>query len=105
VISDVSKRVALERPERELDDGGGVTITWTQVAVVWASIRSAATSESAAGDDLTARTAHELRLRWRDDVRPGWRVIHESRALRIRSAIDRDGAKRWLHLDCEEELR
>lgn len=105
MIGDVSRRIALERPDREEDAGGGAEVVWVPVAVVWASIRSSASGEEIASDDFAARVSHELRLRWRDDVRPGWRVLHGGRELRVRAAVDRDGARRWLHLECEEELR
>lgn len=105
MIGSLSRRVGLERPDRVEDLGGGGSIVWTPVDVVWASVRASGAAEDVVGDALGARVSHELRIRWRDDVRPGWRVGFDGRRLRVRAVLDRDGRRRWLHLECEEELR
>ena len=105
MIGDLSRRITLQRPDRTADGGGGFETTWTSVGAAWASVRSSAGTEQDEGDDLVRRVGHQLRLRWRDDVVPGWRVVLEGRVLRVRSAVDRNGRKRWLDLECEEEIR
>lgn len=105
MIGPLSRRVVLERPDRTEDDGGGAVVVWTPVATVWASIASSPAGDLAAQDDLIARVAHRVRLRWRSDVLPGWRLKLGERVFRVVAAVDRDGARRWLHLDCEEERR
>jgi len=105
VIGELSRRVTLERPDRTDDGGGGAAITWTPIATVWASVTAAAAGENTATDDVASRVRHAIRIRWRADVRTGWRAILDGRVLRIRGVVDQDGAKRWLTLDAEEERR
>ncbi len=105
MIGALARRVALERPERVEDEGGGASVLWTPVATVWASVISAGLGERASFDSVAGRVSHRLRVRWRSDLAPGWRARIGERVLRIESAVDRDAARRWLHLDCIEEVR
>lgn len=104
MIGSLSRRIGIERPDRVEDLGGGGTIIWTLVDVVWASFRSAGRAERVVADALSSRVSHTMRIRWRDDVRPGWRVTVNDRPLRVLAVVDRDGRRRWLHLSCEEQL-
>ncbi|MCG8442228.1 MAG: phage head closure protein [Caulobacterales bacterium] len=104
-VGALMRRVTLLQPSRTEDGGGGAQIAFQPVATVWAEIASAAGGEEAELDDLTARVTHTMRIRWRADVRAGWRVEMAPRAFRVRGAVDRSGGRRWLELDCEEEVR
>jgi head-tail adaptor len=68
-------------------------------------VTSSPQGEAAAHDALVGRISHRLRIRWRADVSPGWRAMLGARTLRIEAAVDRDQKRRWLHLDCTEEIR
>lgn len=105
MIGDLSRRLTLVRPDRADDSGGGFAATWTDVATVWAAVSAAPAGESAATDDRVARVAYAIRIRWRDDVRPGWRARLDGRTADVVSVVDEEGAKRWLHLVAEEEIR
>jgi len=105
VIGALSRRVGLERPDRTEDSGGGAVVDWASVATVWASVISAGQGRDASLGGAASRISHRLRIRWRSDVTPGWRARLGERTLRIEAAVDRDGARRWLHLDCVEEIR
>jgi SPP1 family predicted phage head-tail adaptor len=104
VIGSLSRRIGLERPDRVEDLGGGGSIVWTLVDVVWAGFRSAGRGERVVADALSPRVSQALRIRWRDDIRPGWRVTLYGKPLRVLAVVDRDGRRRWLHLECEEQL-
>ncbi len=103
MIGALSRRVTLERPDRTPDAGGGASTVWTPVATVWARVSSEPRRDREVADDLAARVEHTVVVRWRSDVEPGWRVLSGGRTLRVQALADRDQAKRWLHLQCEEE--
>jgi SPP1 family predicted phage head-tail adaptor len=105
VIGDLARRVTLERPDAVDDAGGGFAVSWTPISEAWARIVSSRASEGEEADDLVSRVSHAVRMRWRSDVGAGWRLVFDGRYLRVRAAVDPDGAKRWLDLDCEEEIR
>jgi SPP1 family predicted phage head-tail adaptor len=105
VIGALKRRVTLQRPDRAEDAGGGAAVIWTDVATAWARVTTAAAGEGEAADALTARVAYTVGLRWREDVRPGWRVVFRGKALRVRAAVDRDLDGRFIVLQCEEEVR
>jgi SPP1 family predicted phage head-tail adaptor len=105
VIGALKRRVRLDRPDRTGDAGGGAAVVWTPVATVWARVASSPAGESESADDLASRVRHEVELRWRSDVRPGWRVVLGGKTLRVRAVVDPDQGRRLLVLECEEEVR
>ncbi len=99
------KRVSLEAPAASADTGGGAALAFVAQAQIWAEIRAASARERTEADALTSFVTHHARIRFRNDVRPGWRLAFEGRSLRIRHVRDETGERRWLDLDCEEETR
>ena len=97
--------VLLEAPIRVEDGGGGAPTAFTPVVTVWARIEHRRASESEDADNLSTEISVEMRIRWRADVRSGWRVRFEGRQARIIAALDRDQSRRWLDLICGEERR
>ncbi len=96
-------RVTIERPVGTPDDGGGETVAWETVAVVWARVEPLRADERTAGAHLAMLATHRVILRWRDDVSGGMRVVHRGRALRVRAAADPDETRRFLELAAQEE--
>lgn len=84
MISDLSVRIALQRPEIV----GGV-VSFVDAGGAWAAL------------DDAERPRFSIRMR--RDVRAGWRVAWDQRRFRIAAALDADGAR--LDLICEEEIQ
>lgn len=97
------RRVTLLAPEREEADGGGAEESFAEAAKVWAETRARAGGEAVEPGRLHALTVHELTIRHREDVRPGWRAVWSGRQRRVTAAFDPDGLRRRLTLICEEE--
>jgi SPP1 family predicted phage head-tail adaptor len=94
-------RATLQREALSPDGGGGHTSTWSDVATVWAEVAPRAGDEAFAAGRIEARTRLRLRLRFRDGVAAGMRIVLDGRILNVRAVLD-DGRRRWLELDCEE---
>lgn len=84
-----TERVTLQLLVQGKDAHGGMVSAWTDVCTVWASEPKLYSGEdkkatTAAGGQLpVART--EIRMRWRDDVTTGQRVLCGSTVYNIRS--------------------
>ncbi len=102
MIGALRHRVTLQSGARVPDAGGGAEIVWTDIATLWASLKGIAGNERDAADRLDARAKYRLRLRHREDVKPGMRFVAGSRIYTIKAALDEDGDRRWLSCVCEE---
>lgn len=95
-------RVTLQAPQETSDGGGGASVTWTDVAVVWAAIAPLRGGERLRAGRLEAALTHRVTIRYRADVTPEMRVAFGSRLFNIRAVIDPGERHRRLDLLCEE---
>jgi SPP1 family predicted phage head-tail adaptor len=95
-------RLTLEELEREEDEGGGYTETWTEVATLSCDLRPFGGSEGVEADRLAGRLTHIVALRYRTGVTPAMRFRKAMRVFHILAVIDVDERNRWLKCLCEE---
>ncbi|MBL8545629.1 MAG: phage head closure protein [Hyphomonadaceae bacterium] len=100
-LSAMRARVKLQSPARVADEIGGVAISWTNEADVWAEIEARGVGETAAFDANASRASYRVTINRFDGVRAGWRIAWDARRLRVVGVAD-DGAAR-IELQCEEE--
>jgi SPP1 family predicted phage head-tail adaptor len=101
-IGDMRQRIAIERPERSSDGGGGADEIWQLVAEVWARLRPLSGDERNEADALAGRVSHEVVLRYRDDLGPEQRFRFAARLFDIRAVLDIDERRRFLRCLVEE---
>ncbi|AXS39962.1 phage head closure protein [Breoghania sp. L-A4] len=104
-IADLRARVALQAPQESDDGSGGVTVAWADVATVWAFVEPQSAREQAVSGHLDGVVTHAVILRYRDDVRGGWRIVSGEQIFRVLATHDLDGRARRLLCRCEEERR
>lgn len=102
MIGALKYRVVLEERVRVADGGGGATESWTPVATLWASLKQRSGQEREAADRTVAQAMTVITIRYRAGVTAEMRFRHGARLFNIRSALDKDGHKRWLTCLCEE---
>lgn len=101
-IGKLRHRLALERPVRTPDGGGGAFIAWEPVGEVWGAIETASGEERVHADRLAGETQPVITVRYRDDIGPAMRFTLGERRLAIRAVLDPDGRRRFLRCLCEE---
>lgn len=101
-IGELRERLTLEAPLRAADGGGGATVTWTEVAVLWAKVTPRGGSERFELDRVAGKASHEIVIRYRSDVTPSMRFRTGTRVFDIRVAVDLDGRRHWLKCLAEE---
>ena len=97
-------RLVLEMPLTTPDGAGGVTLTWSSVATVWANVLAQTGREATQFDRFSGTSTHRVVLRFRSDVSPEMRFRTGQRLLHIVSVRDVEGRRRWLECACEEEF-
>jgi SPP1 family predicted phage head-tail adaptor len=99
-IGRLSSRVTLLSPATALDSQGQVAASWTTVATLWADIRHASgLAVIRAGADVGLVKA-SIRMRWRADVLPGWRVVWGDSIYRVGGVLP-GPRRKYVDLACE----
>jgi SPP1 family predicted phage head-tail adaptor len=98
----LSVRLVLERPVEAPDGQGGVTRSFSALAMLWACIEPIAARADEAAGAVPVTVTHRIWLRWRDDLVGGMRLRKGARLFVIRAFRDPDEAGRYALCDCEE---
>jgi SPP1 family predicted phage head-tail adaptor len=97
-------RITIQQQTVTRDTFGGETITWADLATVWASKAHKSSREFFAAQKINAETQELFVVRYRSGVTAKMRVSYDNRYYDIIGAYDPDGRKRELHLLCKEVI-
>lgn len=100
----MTARLTLQQPMDTSDGQGGVERSWQDVASLWARIEPQTILRDEQGEAEIATVTHAITLRHRADLLRGWRLIKGARIFTIRAWRDPDESRRFLLVDCAEEL-
>lgn len=89
-------RLVLEEAVRTPDGGGGVTVAWSPVAMLWAGIESGSGSEGYAADGLRGEASHRITVRRRGGIMPAMRFRLGIRIFSILAILGRDDGSGFL---------
>jgi len=103
-IGALRRRVTLQAPIRISDGGGGVTVAWSNVAVLWAEIRGLSGAGVVIAEGLQGKVSHEITIRKRTDVSPAMRLTYGARVFVIWAVLDGDGPDPFIRIQVEERL-
>ena len=101
-IGDLSRRIELQSPVDVSDGMGGVTRAWNLEGIVWAAIWPVSATERIQANAPTLVISHRVRIRYRSDIKPDWRIKYGNRFLSVVSIINSNEADRQLDLMCRE---
>ena len=74
----LNRRVSLQQRQETPTGTGGSTIAWVEIAKVWANIRMLNGIETVKADFPVSVAKASIRIRWREDIDPTWRVVYVS---------------------------
>jgi SPP1 family predicted phage head-tail adaptor len=101
----LDRRVTImSRNDNQEDVYGTRSITWGEVATVWAEVQDMLPSraERIADGVVIANRPCRVRMRWRADVSSANRLRYEGRELRIIAGPAELGRREGIELVCEE---
>lgn len=104
-VGNLRRRVTLEAAARAPDGGGGVAVTWSPVATVWAEIKALSGAEAVIAEGLQGKVTHGIVIRKRMDVSPAMRLRYGARIFIIWAVLDRDGSDPFIRIQAEERLQ
>lgn len=99
-------RVTLQQETKVTDEGGGSTITWANVADVWASVEPLSGRELFAAQQVRGTLTHKIIMRYRPDisVNSKMRAVFNGRIFNITTVINSKESNDQLQLLAEEIL-
>lgn len=95
-------RVTIQQPVESRNSFGEVTVTWQDVATVWAAIEPLRGREFWEARQTVAEMDVRIRIRYRSGITPKMRVVWGSKVYDIESVIDVESRRKELHLMCRE---
>lgn len=101
-IGDLCHRVTLQVKSSVADGMGGTVDTWADRASVWAAVWPTSAREIVAANSTSLVVTHRVRIRYRSDVRPTWRVKFGDRYFAIVGMVNPNEQNRTLDLMCQE---
>ena len=101
-IGDLNKYVTIQYPTRVSDATGGFTTTWADWGNVWAALWPTTAKEIALNGQATMTVTHKIRIRYRAEVKPFYRIKYGNKYFSITSIVNINTENRWLDLLCNE---
>ncbi|KAA0592949.1 SPP1 family predicted phage head-tail adaptor [Azospirillum lipoferum] len=98
---DLDQRIRIEAKTRVEDEGGGSAEAWTPVATVWAKVWPVSGRERAEARQVQAATLMRFKLRYRDGLDAGMRIVWQGKAHNIRFIADAGRREAFLTIDAE----
>lgn len=97
----LNRRCVIQQPGTVQDELGQPIPGWTDVALVWASIRHLSGVEAIKADAVTSTVKASIRIRWRTGLNAGMRVVHDAQVYSIEAVLPDAGGREYVDLVCE----
>jgi SPP1 family predicted phage head-tail adaptor len=100
---ELTERVTLQSRSTAQDAYGQATITWTDVATVWARVRPVSGREFFAAAQVQQEQTVKVLVRYRTDVLPTWRLVWQGRAHDITGVLPI--GREWTEILCLQGVK
>ena len=101
---DLRHRIVLEQPIRSKNTIGEQIDTFTTVATVWAAVEPLTGTWLFQAQQADSKVSGRVRIRYREDIKPTWRILFDGRYLSIVSILNPDERKKELIIMYSENL-
>lgn len=95
-------RVTIQEPTRTRNERGAEVLSWSDVATVWAEVRTPYGRERTVNEQTVAVLTHVVTMRFRRDLTPGYRLRWENRVFALLATPDPDNRKVMIVCQCQE---
>lgn len=102
MLGTLNRRATIVAQTLTPDGGGGFTVAWDAVAVVWARLEPIAGSDRFIADKLESRVRHRIVVRRSNAFAAGQRVQIGARNFAVEALLDEGPQSPLLTMLCEE---
>lgn len=99
---DLKHRITLQKPTYSRDSFNELEESWSDVDTVWAAIEWGSGRRYLEASQLNSEVQGIVRIRYRTDVKPTWRIEYGHRHFQILSIANVYERDRELQLSCKE---
>lgn len=96
--SSLTERVTIQKPTETVGDDGVVRTAWSDVATVWAAVRSETGTERLRAGRVEMRQGHLVGM-WHKEIDGSYRLLWRGRTLHIQGV---ESDRTWTELLCVE---
>lgn len=105
-VGQLRERVTVQQFTETRNGIGAAVKSWSDVAEVWAEVRTPSGRELMAAAQMHSVLTHMITIRYRDDITAAMRVVWRGVNLEVDGEpFDPDGTRRWLKLRCVSGVR
>lgn len=97
----LNRQVRIQAQTTSQDALGQPLLVWTDVATVWANIRVPNGMQAIKADASVSVAAVSVRIRYRNDLNAGMRVLHGSDVYQINAVLPDVGGRVYVDLACQ----
>lgn len=91
----------LQQPSTATDDLGQPVAGWVDAGLAWAHVLTQNGAAAIKAEAKTSSVQASVRLRYREDVRPGWRFVYQATVYSVKAVAPDLERKRHVDLVCE----
>lgn len=102
-VGRLNRRITIQGKTVTRDAYGGESISWTDVATVWAAVLPIRGREYVAIREAGAELTTRFVIRYRQGVTPAMRVVHGGANYDIEQVIDTEDGHRFIELMARAE--
>lgn len=104
-VGKLDKRITFEKKEAGTNSAGEPVNDWVKVKTVWANVRFERGLEAIRNGKDTAVRRASMRIRKRDDIDEGMRVLYAKQYYNIHSILPVDGGGSFMDVVVEGEVK
>ena len=84
------ERITIQAPTEQRNQFGEATVTWSDVATVWASVQGLSAREYLAAQQVGSIITHKIRIRFFPGITHSHRIVWRERIMEIASVLERE---------------
>ena len=100
-IVELNKRITLQAQRKTPTLKGGFTITWVDIAIVWAKTWSVSSNEKTESMQSSLERIQKFKIRYRNVLKASWRIKYGDRYFNI-IGLDPDDKNIYMFITCKE---
>lgn len=106
IAARLNQRITIQEPSETEDGYGGTTVSWSDVATVWAEVKPFNTisqsTERFNDSQLLTIQSYRITIRYKSNINTQMRVQFDGRVMNIRGVVNVDSKDHILELIAEE---
>lgn len=90
----LDRRITIEQATKTRGSAGSERLTWSTLIEVWAEKRDVSARELMTSGVQLSEATTAFRIRWREGITPGMRVLYDGRVYDIQAVLEPPNTRR-----------